>query len=181
MNALAELREAVGGWLDLLSRRPEGPARFNPTREGAVNATGFYVAMILLTVLVAALTSRAEGYSQMFFTFAVNALPLVAIALVIVGTLTALRLDVRFNTLFVPATYALSFILLLGIPVSMSGSGMLSNVLLGILGYMLYRLARAAGKMNIGVSIAFAALSIVVLVAMPIGLYMLTVPAPPAA
>jgi len=48
-----------------------------------------------------------------------------------------------------------------------------------VLGYMLYREARDIGKIGIGLSIAFAALGIVALVALPFGLYMLSVPAAP--
>jgi hypothetical protein len=53
--------------------------------------------------------------------------------------------------------------------------------MLGALGYMLYRAAREIAKLGIGVSIAFAVLAIAVLVALPIGLYMLSVPRSPRA
>ena len=46
---------------------------------------------------------------------------------------------------------------------------------------MRYREARDIAKLGIGLSIAFAALSIVALVALAYGLYMLTVPAASAA
>jgi len=52
--------------------------------------------------------------------------------------------------------------------------------MMGVLGYMLYRAARDIAKLGIGISIAFAVLAIALLVALPIGIYMVTTPAIPA-
>ena len=91
-----------------------------------------------------------------------------------------MRLAIPDNALLVPATYALAFILLIGLPLSLFFGNVFANAMLGALGYMLYRAARDIAKLGIGVSIAFAVLAIAVLVALPIGLYMLTMPAIPA-
>ena len=110
-----------------------------------------------------------------------NALPLLGIGLVIQLTVQFLRLGTSFNALFVPAVYALAFILAFGLPLSLFADSIFANAMLGALGYMRYREARDIAKFGIGLSIAFAALSIVALVALPYGLYMLTVPAASAA
>lgn len=81
--------------------------------------------------------------------------------------------------MLVPAGYALLFLLAIGLPLSLL-AGSFSVALQGVLGYMLYRLGRDVGKFDVGVSIGFAVFSVVLLVAVPIGLYMLIVPDIPA-
>ena len=98
---------------------------------------------------------------QAFVGIVDNALPLLGIGLVIQLTVQFLRLGTSFNALFAGSIFA--------------------NAMLVALGYMRYREARDIAKLGIGLSIAFAALSIVALVALPYGLYMLTVPAASAA
>ena len=179
MNAFGELRDAARGWLDLILARPEGAARFNASSSGIVNAVGFYFAVALVTLLLPAFGQGMPDYSQLFTGIVVNFPPLLGIAAVIWATRRALRLEAGFGSLFVPAAYALGLVVLAGLVLAFV-STMFANSLLGVLGYMYYRLARDIGKMGIGVSIAFAALGIVALVAPSFGLYMLTVPAPSA-
>jgi len=84
------------------------------------------------------------------------------------------------NALLVPAVYALAFLLAIGLPLSLLFGNKFANAMMGALGYMFYREARDIAGLGIGVSIAFAVLAIAVLVALPIGLYMVTTPAIPA-
>ena len=102
----------------------------------------------------------------------VNTLPLLALWAVIWAT--AKMLTISAIGLMVPTTYAMGFILLIGLPLSLIAGEMFGTALLGALGFMFYRAARAAGKLNVSLSLAFAIVSILALVAMPIGLYMLT-------
>jgi hypothetical protein len=55
--------------------------------------------------------------------------------------------------------------------------GPFASANMGVIGYMLYR---EAPRLGIGTSIAFAVLAIAVLVALPIGIYMVTTPTIPA-
>ncbi|HHY48849.1 MAG TPA: hypothetical protein GYA10_03795 [Alphaproteobacteria bacterium] len=181
MNALAELGNAARGWRDLILARPDGAARFTATPAGLVNAIGFYIAMVLLAILVQSVVFGSAAPAQVFFGLAANLLPLASIALVVTGTRLARVTEAGLLALMVPATYALGLLLAIAVPVALIGGGFFSNALLGLLGWGYFRLARTIGKMNIGVAIAFAALSIVALVALPLGLYMLTVSAAPAA
>jgi hypothetical protein len=180
MNAFAELKQAAIGWLDIIANRPGGPERFNRSGRGLANAVGFYFAMVLFTILVQGVSTSFPTYDRIFLSLVVNALPLLGIALVIVGTVRVLRAGIEVNALLVPAAYALGFLLLIGLPLSLFFGNIFANAMLGALGYMLYRAGRDIAKLGIGVSIAFAVLAIAVLVALPIGLYMLTVPAIPA-
>lgn len=181
MNAFGELGAAVRGWWNLLSSKPQGADHFNPTNSGLINALGFYVAIVLLAIGVDGYINQLSTTTAIANGMLANLLPLIAVAIVIFATITVLRLDVAYLDLLVPAIYALGFILLIGIPFALLTAGAYSAVLLGALGYMLFRLGREIGRMNVGISMAFAALSIVALVALPLALYMLTTPVPPPA
>lgn len=182
MTAIAELRDAVIGWRDMLASRPEGADRFTATLPGLGNALIFYLLAILLTLAVQSMVWGLPGLQEAYVTIAVNALPLLGIALAIGFTLAAARPRATFNKLAVPIVYGLTFVLVLQLPLTLVAvGGLLANLVLVILGYLFYRVARDAGKMSAGISIAFAALSIVALVALPGGLYMLLVPAVPPA
>jgi hypothetical protein len=180
VNAFGELGQAALGWLDLIAGRTDVGARFNASRPGIVNAIGCYFAVVLVSMLIPALWLGMPAYSQLFTGVVVNGLPLAGVALAIIVTRAILALDVTFAELFVPAVYALSFVLFLGLFLSFIGP-VFANALLGVLGFMLFREARDIGKMNLGVSLAFALFGIVALVAPSFALYMLAVPAPPAA
>lgn len=176
MNAITELREAAIGWFEMLTARPDAAERFSATRGGIVNALVIYFLAIVVVLTVQSVAAELPNYADVFLAVLLNALPLLGIAAAIGITITLLRSGVAFAALFVPATYATTFVLVMGLPLSLFMGPGVSNALLGVLGYMLYREARDIGKMSIGLSIAFAALTIVALVALPAGLYMLSVP-----
>lgn len=177
MSALEELKQAGIGWLDIIASRPGGAERFERSGRGLGNAVAFYFLMVLFTILVQGVSTGFPSYDQIFVGLVVNALPLLGVALVILATIRMLRLGIPVNALLVPTIYALAFILLVGLPLSLFFGNIFANAMLGALGYMLYRAGREIAKLNIGISIAFAVLAIVVLVALPIGLYMVTMPA----
>lgn len=177
MNALTEVRNAAIGWLDLLGSRPDAAARFNATRRGFITMLGVYFVLVIITntIQAATLYSTPPGIIDLVVSLGINALPLLAVFVVIVLTVRVLRAPVGPLALMVPAGYALGFVLAIGLPLSLFGVNF-SAGLQGILGYMFYRLARDIGKFSIGISIAFAILTVVLLVAIPLGLYMLIVP-----
>ncbi len=178
MNPFAEIRNAAIGWLDLLGARPDAASRFNATRGGLVVMLVVYLALVLITrsIQAVALFGSIPGIEDLLVTVVINALPMLAIFIVVLATVQFLRPPVTLLGLMVPAGYALSLILAVGLPLSLFGGNMFSAAMQGVLGYMLYRLARDIGKFPIGISIAFAILTVVLLVAIPIGLYMLIQP-----
>ena len=178
MNPFDEIRNAALGLLDLLGARPDTASRFNATRQGLLTMLGVYFILVVLTRVIQslALFGSVPGIEDLLVTLAVNALPLLAIFLVIFVTVRFLRPQAGLLAFLVPAGYALCAILVIGLPLSLFAGGMSSSVLQGILGYMLYRLARDTGKFGIGVSIGFAVLSLLLLAAIPLGLYMLMQP-----
>ena len=177
MRPVQELRDAAIGWVDLAGNRPSGD-RFNASRAGLVTMLGWYVALVLVTLVIqsAARSGALPHYGDIFVSVVLNALPMLAVLLITRLTVRFLQPAVGALALMVPAGYALVFILAIGLPLSLFGSGMFFAALHGILGYMLYRLGRNVGKFGIGVSIGFAVLNVLLLVAIPIGLYMLFVP-----
>jgi hypothetical protein len=180
MNPIHEAGQAAIGWLDIIGNRAGGADRFNTTQRGLVNALGVYLVLVLFSIAVQAVSFGSPGIGQVLLGVFVNALPVLGVALVVWATVSLLAPAVSVYGLLVPAIYALAFILAIGLPLSLFGGNLFSNAMLGALGYMFYRLARYMARLSIGISIAFAVLSIVVLVALPIGLYMVTMPANPA-
>lgn len=178
MNALTEIRNAVVGWLDLLGGRPDAAARFNATRSGFFTMLGVYLLLVVLTrtIQVLALFGQAPGLADLLVTLVVNSLPLLGIYLVILGTVRFLRPQVTQLELMVPAGYGLSLVLGIGLPLSLLGGNLFSAAMQGVMGFMLYRLARNIGKFPIGIAAAFAILTVMLLVAIPMALYMLVQP-----
>jgi len=172
MNAFRELWRAIIGWLDLLTARPGAAEKFNLTGLGLVNAAGCFVAVVLALILIESSLSGFPGWGTVILSLVVNAVLLGSIWLVI--WLTARALKAPGIAMAVPATYAMAFILGLSLPLAYLAGPNVIPATLGVLGYMLYRVAREVGKLRIGISVAFAILSVVALVAVRIGLYMLT-------
>ncbi len=173
MSAFAELWRAVLGWLDLLTAQPDAADKFNLSRAGLINAVGFYMATVLLGIAVVAL---AEGYVPGWMQLAIglmfNLIVLFAILIAAAATARLMRADPL--ALAIPSAYAMGIVAVLSLPLVhvQSEAGVLA--LLGVRGFMFFRAARGVGKLGRGVSAAFAILCIVLLAAIPLGLYMLT-------
>jgi hypothetical protein len=172
VNAFAELWRATLGWLDLITARPDAADRFALTRAGLVNATGFYIAVALLLIVVEANLNGFPGWNQVWLSLAITALRLAAVWLV---TLATVRMfGAEFLTIAVPATYAMGFVLALTLPLAyLAGSNVLV-ALLGVRAFLFFRAARQMGGLGLGISAAFAILCVVALAAIPLALYMLT-------
>jgi hypothetical protein len=172
VNALGELWRAVIGWLDLLTARPGAADKFNLSGLGLVNATGCYFAVVLLLIVVESRLSGFPGWTPVLLSVLANAIWLGTIWLVIVVTARALRAP--GVAMAVPSTYAMAFILALSLPLAYLAGPNILTATFGVTGFMLYRVAREIGKLGLGISAAFAILSIAALVAVRVGLYMLT-------
>ncbi len=172
MNAFGELWRAVIGWLDLLTARAGAAEKFNLSGLGLVNATGFYFAVVMLLVVVESSLSGFPGWGLVLLSIGVNAALLATIWLII--WITGRLLGAPAVAMAVPSTYALAFILGLSLPLAYLAGANLQIATLGVTGFMLFRVAREIGKLRIGISAAFAILSIAALVAVRVGLYMLT-------
>lgn len=106
-----------------------------------------------------------------------NGLPLVGVSLALWLTIMLLQIRVPMLTMLVAAIHALTFVLVAGFLLAFAG-GSLATALLGLLGYLFYRGGREILGLGMAFAIAYAALSIVLLVALPMSLYMLVAPGP---
>lgn len=173
MNALPEFWAAVLGWLDLVAGRKDAAGKFNLSRAGLINATGAYFAVVLLSLAVAAIAGQSPGFIGALASLAFNAVPLVAVWLLILATTAVLRPAAGAISLLVPATYAMALILIIRVPLEVLAPNLFGNALLGALCFMLFRGARGVAGLGVGSALAFAVLSAVALVLVTIGVYML--------
>jgi hypothetical protein len=172
MNAFGELWRAIVGWLDLLTARPGAAEKFNLTALGLVNATGCFIAVVLLLIVIESTLSGFPGWATIGLSLAANAVQLGGVWVVI--WLTAQVFRTPAVPMAVPATYAMAFVLGLSLPLAYLGGSNVLTATLGVIGFMLFRVAREIGKLRFGISVAFAILCIAALVAIRVGLYMLT-------
>jgi hypothetical protein len=173
MNAINALGNAALGWLDLLANRPSGAERFDLTRAGLITAVAYYFVIVAgLTVIDLAVLNLLT-YDRVFVGVVFNSLPLLTVVIVTALTMRILRPDLSMNLLLVPVIYALTFRVLLGVPLGLAFGPLVGFTLLGVLGYMLYRGARDLPKFNLGISVAYALIGLVALVGPAEALHML--------
>ena len=129
-----------------------------------------------MAILVQGIFSGVPSIPELAFGIVINGLPLAGALLAAWGTILSLQLKVPLLGAMVPITYVMTFLLVAGIALSALGGG-LAPILLGILAYLLYRGGREILGVSVVFALAYAALSIVLLVALPMSLYMLFAPA----
>jgi hypothetical protein len=176
MNPITQFGNAAIGWSELAIRRPAWRSRFDTTREGFFTALGIYFTLVIIAILVQGIFSGVPSIPELAFGIVINGLPLAGALLAAWGTILSLQLKVPLLAAMVPITYVMIFLLAAGIAIS-AISGGLAPILLGILAYLLYRGAREILGVSVVFALAYAALSIVLLVALPMSLYMLFAPA----
>lgn len=172
MNAFGELWRAIVGWLDLLTARPGATEKFNLSGLGLVNATGCFFAVVLALILIESSLTGFPGWATVVLSLVANAVQLGTVWVVI--WLTARVFRTPAVAMAVPATYAMAFVLGLSLPLAYVGGSNILTATLGVIGFMLFRVAREVGKLRLGISVAFAILCVAALVATRVGLYMLT-------
>lgn len=177
MKRFSAFPDAAVGWLDLIARRPGAAEKFDATTGGVITAIAYYFLVIGILILLDLAVPGRLTFDRLVTALVLNALPVLGVLLVVWLTVRLLRPAGGFAALAVPAVFALVFRVLLGVPLNLVFGSLVEYTLGGVLLYMLYRLAHDIGKMSVGISIAFAALSIVALVGLPHALYMLMLPA----
>lgn len=175
MNSFHEVTSAAAGLNRLAAGQPNAADKFNASRAGLITALGLYLSLVLIIIVLQAAIRHAVPYGEIGLGLVANILPTLGLAAVSAATVRLLQLEVSAYALLVPAIYALSLILVLSLAISLI-LPTLSPIALGAMGYLLFRVARGIGRMNAGIALSFAALNLMVLVAMPIGLYMLFSP-----
>jgi hypothetical protein len=179
MNPTDHFVNAGAGWWALALWRPGWQGKFVTTRRGFLVALGFYFAIVAIAILVQGIFAGVPSIPELLFGLVFNGLPLLAALFALWGTIVFLGIKVPQMSAMVPVTYAMTFFLLAGIVIA-SLIPAAAFVLLAILAYLLYRAGREILGISVVFALAYAALSIVLLVALPMSLYMLFAPAPGA-
>lgn len=172
MNPLAELADAVRGWGSILRGRSDAAGFFRLTNAGIAVASGYFVLALLLSVAAQSAAIGMPGLGQVLFGLVAQAITLAVLIFAMARSLRLLRLNVPLTTLVVPVLYALSFVFVIGIPLTLMSPNM-ALIAVFALGYGIFRAAEVLAGMRFGVAFAFALLCVIVLVVVPNGLYML--------
>ena len=170
------LTDAVSGWTLIARNEPGWRERFTISAAGLVTALCIFVFMAFLAVAFTSMSigmPSAVGVAAAMF---VLALPITALVVTLLGTRIVLKSEEPMLPVLVPGVYALTAFLLAEGFLAMIGGPVVMLAWLG-LGYLLFRLARVATSWNVGIAAAFAVLTVVLLVAMRLALYMLSTPA----
>ncbi|WP_127751992.1 hypothetical protein [Devosia sp. 1566] len=176
MKLWAALTRAWRGWMLLLRGDPAWSQHFTLTNPGLAAALSIFLFFAFLSVAFASMGVGMPSMMGIASALVVQALSILALLLAIQITKRVLASPAPLRTLLVPGIYALVAYLVAGTVVSLIGGPALLLVWLA-LGYLLYRLGRVAAGWSRGVSVAFAVLTIALLVGMPVSLYMLLNPA----
>jgi hypothetical protein len=174
MNILRAFSGAILGWRAILGGRQDWARYFALTGPGLATALVLYLLLAFLILLAGAETSALHPLNIVVGLF-VFGLYVAALAISVVATKAMLRWQGSILDLLVPGTYAMILFLLVGAVLAPLGPLGLA-LALAVIALLTYRLARAAGGWSIGISAAFAVLTVVLLVAMPMTLYMLASP-----
>jgi hypothetical protein len=176
MKIWTNLSAAFAGWLQILRRQPDWRGRFTLTVAGLAVALCIYAFTAFLAVALASTAIGMPGLLGVVGAMAVLGLPVLAFLVSLGMTRNFLKGEDPALPLLVPGVYVLTaFLLVEGVVAMVAGPGvMLAWVALG---YCLFALARTASGWNVGIATAFAVLTVVLLVAMRLALYMLTIPA----
>lgn len=175
MKIWAALSEAFAGWMKILRGESGWQSHFALGPAGLATALVIYVFFALVSIAIASIGVNMPTLPGLAAGLVVQCLSLLALLLGALITRSAVPGRQPLLALIVPGLYALVCYLVLGTVFSMFGGFVLLILWLG-LGYLFYRLARMAAQWSIGVSIAFAVLTMALLVGMPMTLYMLSGP-----
>lgn len=179
MKIISALRQSVYGWIMILRNQAGWQERFGLTRAGLVTALVLFYLFAFLAVVLGSLSYGVPTPGDFVATLVFQSLFLLAPLIGIYGTRYALRERQAVLPLLVPSIYALTFYVGLGAFFSIT-LGILLPLLWLILIYMFFRLGRMVGSWNIGVSLAFAVLTVLLLAGTPIALYIMPAPLPAA-
>lgn len=179
MKIFRALRQSLYGWIMILRNQAGWQERFRLTMPGLMTALVLFYLFAFLTVMLGSLSYGVPTIMGFVATMALQSLFLVALVLGLFGTRFAVRDQGPILPVLVPGVYALVYYLILGALLSLTMGFALPLVWLGLI-VLLFRLGRTGGGWSVGVSLAFAVLSVLLLVGLPYALYMLPAPTPPA-
>lgn len=179
MTIFSALRQSIYGWMMILRGEAGWAEHFRLTLPGAATALVLFYLFAFLAVVLGSLNYGVPTPGGLVATLALQSLFLLALVIGTFGTRYAVRDRGPVLPVLVPGLYALVFYVVLGALLSLTIAFLLPLLWLGLV-YMLFRLGRMAGGWTIGVSAAFALLTVLLLAGTPIALYIMPAPVPAA-
>ena len=176
MKLWGALCEAWLGWFDIVRLRAGWEEHFGFSFGALAKALVIFFLFAFLAIAVGSVQGGMPSLPGLTANLLVQSLGIVAILIGIAVTKLAVKSDVAVLRVLVPGIYGMVFYLVAGSILATISIETVAIVLLGLV-FLLYSLGRAAGGWTLGVSLAFAVLTVLLLVGMPLTLYMLGTPA----
>lgn len=171
MRILRAISGALAGWRAILLGEADWARHFLMTGAGLATALVLYFLVAFLVLLAGAggsvLSVANAATGLLFFSLYVGAL---AVSVYATKAMVGWRRPVL--DLLVPGIYAMIAFLIAGTLVAPLGPAV-GLIVLFAMALLIFRLGQIAGGWSIGISAAFAVLTAVLLVAIPVTLYML--------
>jgi hypothetical protein len=175
VNPFNQLRKSFDGWADIVSGKPTAPGHFDTGRGGFIVALGWLVVAVLFSIAAQSAAIGLPPLSAVLQGLVTQVLTFVALGLVIAQTLRFLRRSTPLLALLVPIVYALAYVFVLAVPLTLIGPNAALIAMAG-LALLLFRAARVLAGLPTATSIAFAVLCVIVLVVVPNALYIVLSP-----
>lgn len=175
MKSFSLLRDAVLGWRAILLGDASWRQFFRLTPAGLGAALALYFGVVFIFLMVASLGVGVPTIAGFVAIMVAQALPVVALVLAAWITRRIVPTGAPLLDLAVPGVYALTAYLVLGWALSVLGGPVLVLLWLGVV-VLFYKLARLAAGWSRGIAAGFAVLTVLLLVALSLALYMLSGP-----
>lgn len=175
MKIWAALSEAFKGWIAIVRGEADWARHFSISAAGLATALVLFLFFALLSIALATADVGIPSIFGLIIALIVQSLSIVALLIGILVTRKIMPGDIQLMRLMVPGLYALIAYLIAGTILSLIAGPVLVLLWIG-LAFLLFCLGRQAGGWSIGVAAAFAVLTMVLLVGMPVTLYMLLGP-----
>lgn len=175
MKIFAALKNALAGWIAIIRGEADWARHFSISAAGLTTALVLFLFFALLSI---ALASANVGMPSLFGLIMAVLVQSLSIAALLIGIQVTRRMvpgEAQVMTLLVPGIYALIAYLIVGTVLSLIAGPVLVLLWTG-LALLLFCLGWRAGRWTIGVAAAFAVLTMVLLVGMPVTLYMVLGP-----
>jgi len=175
MKSWTALGEAFTGWMKIVRGEAEWERHFALTPAGLTTGLVLYALFAFLSIALASFAVGVPTIVGFVAAMLVQGLSVTALLVGVYGTRMVVPTDEPLLVTLVPGVYALVFYLIVGTALSLVGGPALLFLWV-LLAFLLYRLGRVAARWSVGVAAAFSALTLALLVGMPMTLYMLTGP-----
>lgn len=175
MKTFAALKEALAGWIALVRGEDDWIRHFAISAAGLTTALVLFLFFALLSIAMATADVGIPSLMGLVIAVLVQSLSILALLIGIHVTRRMVPSAAQVMTMLVPGIYALIAYLIMGTILSLIAGPVLILLWVG-LAFLLFHLGWRAGGWNIGVSAAFAVLTMVLLVGMPVTLYMVLGP-----